>query len=93
MPKSVKLIKSGDSQQLKIENVENQNPGSGQVLVKNIVAGMNEDDAFVNVPSDKQFIVPGYSASADTLEVGANITGFRPGDSVVYSTQMKMQKI
>jgi NADPH2:quinone reductase len=84
MPKSVKLIKSGDNQQLQIDNVENQNPGVGQVLVKNIVAGVNEDDAFVNVPSDKQFIIPGYSASADILEVGANVTGFRPGDAVIY---------
>ncbi len=84
MPKSAKLIKSGDSQQLQIENIENQNPGVGQVLVKNMVAGINEDDVFVSVPNDKQFIVPGYSASADILEIGGNVTGFKPGDSIVY---------
>ncbi|MFK7761174.1 MAG: zinc-binding dehydrogenase [Candidatus Midichloriaceae bacterium] len=84
MPKSVKLIKSGDNQQLQIENIESQNPGEGQVLVKNMVAGINENDVFANVPSDKQFIVPGYSASGDILEVGSNVTGFKPGDSVVY---------
>ena len=84
MPKSVKLIKSGDNQQLQIENIESQNPGEGQALVKNMVAGINENDVFANVPSDKQFIVPGYSASGDILEVGSNVTGFKPGDSVVY---------
>ncbi|MBY0580596.1 MAG: zinc-binding dehydrogenase [Rickettsiales bacterium] len=87
MPKSVKLVKSGDNQQLQIENIDSQNPGEGQILVKNIVAGINEDDIFVNVPEDKRFIVPGYSASGDVLQVGANVTGFRPGDSVVYFTK------
>lgn len=84
MPKSVKLIKSGDNQQLQIENIESQNPREGQVLVKNMVAGINENDVFVNVQSDKQFIVPVYSASGDILEVGSNVTGFKTGDSVVY---------
>ncbi|WP_236870633.1 alcohol dehydrogenase catalytic domain-containing protein, partial [Candidatus Bandiella numerosa] len=62
-------------------------PGEGQILVKNIVAGINEDDVSINVPGDKRFIIPGYSASGDILQVGANVTGFRSGDSVAYFTR------
>ena len=87
MPKSVKLVKSGDIQQLQIESIDDQIPGEGQILVKNIVAGINEDDISINVPGDKRFIIPGYSASGDILQVGANVTGFRPGDSVAYFTR------
>ena len=87
MSKAIKLIRSGDNQEYQIENLEKQSLKEGQVLVKNIASGINEDDLFINIPADKQYVIPGYSASGEIIEIGANITGFKPGDSVVYMTK------
>ena len=87
MSRIVKLTKSGDSQEIQIENLDKQSPQEKQVLVKNITAGINEDEVFLNIPNDKPYIIPGYSASGEISEVGANVTGFKPGDSIVYMTK------
>ncbi len=87
MSKAIKLIRLGDNQEYQIENLEKQSHKEGQVLVKNIASGINQDDVFINIPADKPYVIPGYSASGEIIEIGANITGFKPGDSVVYMTK------
>ena len=52
MSKAIKLIRSGDNQEYQIENLEKQSLKEGQVLVKNIASGINEDDPFINIPAD-----------------------------------------
>ena len=87
MSKAIKLIKSGDNQEYQVENLERQMPQEGQVLIKNIALGINEDDVFINIPNNKPYVIPGYSASGEIIEIGANVTGVKSGDSVVYMTK------
>ena len=66
MSKAIKLIRSGDNQEYQIENLEKQSLKEVQVLVKNIASGINQDDVFINIPADKPYVIPGYSASGGT---------------------------
>ena len=52
--------------------------------MKNVAAGINKDDVYCNLNSSMPTMIPGYNASGNVVEVGANVNGFESGDSVVY---------
>ena len=82
MGKAVTLQQVGNEQVFKIENAEVNKPKQGEVLVKNTVIGINEDDFYSDTNSST--IIPGCSGSGQILEVGAGVSGFAAGDRVVY---------
>ena len=84
MGKAITLQQVGNEQVLKIENVEVGKPKQGEVLVKNIAIGINKDDIYTKLSTDSSPVIPGYSASGEIVEIGANVSGFSPGNLVVY---------
>lgn len=87
MGKAALLRQVGEQNELKIQDIETKKRKEGQILVKNIAIGVNEDDVFANMKFTENAgaaIIPGYSASGDIVEIGANVSGFTAGDSVVY---------
>lgn len=86
--KAARIHKYGPPEVLVFENVEVPNPGSGQVLLKNKVLGLNFVDVYYRrgtfpVPSFP-FIL-GNEAAAEVLAVGEGVEEFQVGDRVVYS--------
>ncbi|HLX61318.1 MAG TPA: alcohol dehydrogenase catalytic domain-containing protein, partial [Planctomycetota bacterium] len=73
------------SRPLRIERVELDPPGPGEVLVKLIAAGLCHSDLSV-INGDRPRPVPmvlGHEASAEVVEVGAGVSEFEAGDLVV----------
>ena len=85
MGKAITLKQIGGEQVLEAKNAEINKPEEGEVLVKNITVGISEDDVCLNV--NAPYIIPGYSASGDIIKVGANVSGFSVGNSVVYMSR------
>lgn len=73
------------SQPLKIETLDLDGPGPGEVLVKMRAAGLCHSDLSV-ITGVRPRPVPmalGHEASGEVVEVGAGVTDLRPGDLVV----------
>ena len=83
MGKAIVLNQIGGEPTLQIQNIDLKGPKDGQVLVKNVAIGINEDDIHINT----QGAIPGYSASGDIVEIGDNVSGFAIGDSVAYMSK------
>lgn len=74
-----------DSQPLKIEELELDAPGPGEVLVKMKAAGLCHSDLSV-ITGVRPRPVPmalGHEASAEVVQVGSGVTDLRAGDLVV----------
>lgn len=70
---------------VKIEQVELDPPGKGEVLVKIRVAGLCHSDLSV-INGDRPRGLPlvlGHESSGEVVEVGPSVTGLRPGDHIV----------
>ncbi|KAG6805602.1 hypothetical protein H0H92_014780, partial [Tricholoma furcatifolium] len=62
-------------------------PGPGQLLVQIKAAGLNPMDIFVQKYGlfiDRYPAVSGYDASGVVVKVGPGVSGFAPGDRVVF---------
>ncbi|MEC8204717.1 MAG: zinc-dependent alcohol dehydrogenase family protein, partial [Pseudomonadota bacterium] len=72
-------------QPLKIEEVDLDPPGPGEVLVKVMAAGLCHSDlsAIEGVRPRKMPYVPGHEASGIVEEVGEGVTRVKPGDHAV----------
>lgn len=73
------------SKPLKIEEIELDDPGVGEVLVKMTAAGLCHSDLSV-ITGVRPRPVPmalGHEASATVLKIGDGVTNLRPGDRVV----------
>ncbi|MEO8406914.1 MAG: zinc-dependent alcohol dehydrogenase family protein [Oxalobacteraceae bacterium] len=73
------------SQPLKIEELELDPPGPGEILIKMKAAGLCHSDLSV-ITGVRPRPVPmalGHEASGEVVEVGAGVTDLKPGDLVV----------
>lgn len=75
------------SQPLRIEDVELQGPGPGEVLVQMVSSGLCHSDLSV-INGSRNWPVPmvlGHEASGIVREVGDAVTELKPDDRVVFS--------
>lgn len=79
---------------MKVEDVEMGHPGPDEVKVRNYAIGVNYTDVYTRkgnetyLRSDNKDIepfTPGKEGAGIVLEVGENVTHFKPGDRVVYT--------
>lgn len=77
----------GDSKPLKVETLELEGPGQGEVLVEIASAGLCHSDLSVINGSRPRGLplVMGHEASGIVREVGRGVRLFSPGDHVVFS--------
>jgi alcohol dehydrogenase len=76
----------GDSKPLKIETLELDPPGEGEVLVKIHAAGLCHSDLSVidgNRPRPMPMAL-GHEAAGEVLEIGHGVDDVEPGDHVVF---------
>lgn len=76
-----------ETRPLVIEELELGEPGPGEVLVEIAGAGLCHSDLSV-INGDRPRVMPmvlGHEASGVVREVGPAVTGFAPGDHVVFS--------
>jgi alcohol dehydrogenase len=76
-----------ESRPLSVEEVDLEPPGTGEVLVRNVSAGLCHSDLSV-VDGARPRPLPmvlGHEAAGVVEDVGAGVALFAPGDHVVYS--------
>ncbi|WP_353218806.1 zinc-dependent alcohol dehydrogenase family protein [Salinisphaera sp. S4-8] len=76
-----------DSQPLKIETFELDDPQAGEVLIKIHAAGLCHSDLSTidgNRPRPTPMVL-GHEAAGEIIEVGPNVKGFEVGDHIVCS--------
>ena len=76
-----------ESKPLKVEEVDLEPPGAGEVLIRTGAAGLCHSDlSMINgVMQRKVPMVPGHEAAGVVEEIGADVTTCQPGDHVVMS--------
>jgi alcohol dehydrogenase len=76
-----------ESRPLSVEEVDLDPPGTGEVLVRNVAAGLCHSDlSTVDGARPRPMpMVLGHEAAGVVEEVGEGVGLFRPGDHVVYS--------
>jgi NADPH:quinone reductase len=86
------LPKFGGPELFELHEVEQQQPGPGEVLVRVVASGTNPVDAklrrngaWANL---KPPVILGYDVAGVVEEVGAGVAGFRPGDEVWYTPEV-----
>ncbi|MFQ3307204.1 MAG: NADPH2:quinone reductase [Candidatus Midichloriaceae bacterium] len=79
MSKAIVCQKKDVGRFFAINEVDPQKLSHGQVLIKNTVIGLNDDDFLCD-----NGVIPGYAAAGEIEEVGVGVKGFYKGDSIVY---------
>lgn len=77
----------GQSLPLKIETLELESPGPGEVLVKVAAASLCHSDLSV-INGSRPRVMPmvmGHEAAGIVQEIGDGVKGFEPGDHVVFA--------
>ena len=86
--KAIRIHAFGDPGVLKLEDVPDPKPGSGQVLVQVKAIGVNPVDTYIRAgkygPREFPF-TPGFDAAGIVESVGPGVTRFKPGDRVYVS--------
>src|SRR5438045_9251957 len=86
--KAIRVHAFGDSGVLKLEDVPDPKPGSGQVLVQVKAIGVNPVDTYIRAgkygPREFPF-TPGFDAAGIVESVGPGVTRFKAGDRVYVS--------
>ena len=88
MPKAIIVRRTGKSDQLRLEEINDTPPRAGQVTIKHTVIGVNHTDIYHRkgeYPIKMPFI-PGMEAVGIVTKVGKNVNGFKEGDRIVYAT-------
>ena len=90
MARAIVLRQYGGPEELKLEDVALGAPAPGQVRLRQAAIGVNFHDIYVRSGSYKTLAlpgVPGIEASGVIEAVGADVSGFAPGDRACYVTQ------
>ncbi|SFQ50212.1 NADPH2:quinone reductase [Amycolatopsis arida] len=86
MPTAVQVRRTGGPEVLEVGEVEVGPPGPRQLLVDVAAAGVNYIDTYQRggiYPVDLPFVL-GQEGAGTVAAVGAEVTGFRPGDRVAW---------
>ena len=78
----------GPEQPWKVEEVDMDDPGPGEVLVQLKACGMCHSDEHVktgDLPVPHYPFIGGHEGAGEVLEVGAGVTSVAPGDHVAFS--------
>jgi NADPH:quinone reductase len=90
--KAIRIKEFGGPEVLKVEELADLKPGSGQVVVRVRAVGVNPVDTYIRsgVYPRKPALpyTPGTDAAGTVESVGAGVTGFRPGDRVYTATTL-----
>ncbi|MCH2037423.1 MAG: quinone oxidoreductase [Rickettsiales bacterium] len=88
MPKAVVVRRTGDVEQLRVEEIKDTPPSEGQLQIRHTAIGINHTD--INhrkgIYNLKLPFVPGTEAAGVVTRIGAGVEGFKEGDRVVYAT-------
>jgi NADPH2:quinone reductase len=83
---AIRLHEQGAADVMKLESVELEPPGAGEVMLEQTCIGLNYMDVYqrsghypLDLPSGL-----GLEAAGKVLQLGADVTGFNIGDRVVY---------
>ncbi len=84
--KRVIAQRSGGPEVLVLECFDPPAPGSGEVLVRNEAIGVNFIDTYhrSGLYSRAYPSGIGFEAAGEIIEVGDNVSGYKPGDRIVY---------
>lgn len=87
--KAVMIRAPGPADELKLGDLPSQSPGTGEVLVKVAVAGVNFMDIGVRQglfgPPGPGPTVPGVEGAGRVIALGEGVSGFAPGDRVAWA--------
>ena len=84
--KAVRVHKTGGLEVLKLEDIPEPRPGSGQVLIRHEAIGVNFIDIYFRSGLYKTplpFTV-GLEGAGTIAEIGLHVVGLKPGDRVAY---------
>lgn len=85
--KAIQVNQYGGSEVLTYADTAIDKPGPGQIKVRNCAIGLNFVDIYFRKgeydPGKFPFI-PGNEGAGEVVEVGENVTNFKPGDRVAY---------
>ena len=85
--RAIQISRTGDPSVLEYVDVPKPQPRAGEVLVKVEASGVNFIDTYLRegrYPAQLPFI-PGQEAAGIVAEIGADVTGFAPGDRVAWN--------
>jgi NADPH:quinone reductase-like Zn-dependent oxidoreductase len=85
--KAVRIHEDGGPEVLRYEDVEDPEPGAGEVLVQLRAAALNHLDIWVRkgLPSVPKPRILGADGAGTVLDLGAGVHGFAEGDRVVLN--------
>ncbi|WP_369233995.1 NADP-dependent oxidoreductase [Streptomyces sp. R21] len=84
--RAIRQLAVGGPEVLELVEVERPSPGPGEVLVRVRAAGVNPADWKIRAGTARRIVEPPFTPGLDlagvVAEVGAEVTGLRPGDRV-----------
>ena len=89
MTKAIRIHAHGGPEVLRWEDVPTPEPGPGEALVHHTAVGLNYIDVYFRTGLYKVPALPatiGMEAAGVIRAVGADVTGFQPGDRVAYAS-------
>jgi NADPH2:quinone reductase len=90
MPYGIRVRENGGPEKLLFEEVQVNNPGPGEIRVRNKAIGLNFIDTYFRTglySIDLPFI-PGSEGAGVVEALGSKVQGFKVGDRVVYADPM-----
>ena len=88
--RAVVIRRKGGPEVLEVEEVEDPEPGAGEVVVEVAAAGLNFIDTYQRsglYPVDVPF-TPGLEASGAVLSTGPGVTGVTEGDRIAFCSRL-----
>jgi NADPH2:quinone reductase len=89
MSKAIRIHANGGPEVLSYEEIETEQPGAGQVLVRHTAIGLNFIDVYYRsglYPPPGGFpLTPGSEAAGVVVEVGQGVDWLKPGDRIAYA--------
>ena len=86
MPHAIRIHEAGGPEVLKWDEVEVDDPGPGEVRLRQEAAGLNYIDVYHRTGLYKQDLpfTPGVEGAGIVEAVGSGVSGLEPGDRVAY---------